>query len=145
MGSMAEQSMQTVRQIVCPNCQELNPADLTQCHFCGHAIAPTVAPRPLPPVETAPPPELPPLLWALVCLFIAVWGLMAAGLLTPIVAYITHPYVTVAAGALSLLVTGLFLAERFSHESPPERMLTSRDLMALAWTATALLGATLLV
>jgi hypothetical protein len=58
---------------------------------------------------------------------------------------LTHPYLLAGAAVVSLILTGIFLAERVSGESPPNRLLSARDLMALSWTAAALLGATQLV
>ncbi len=134
--------MQTVKQVVCPNCQGLNPAHYTMCDHCGTRLAPEPVARPVVNIEPAPPPDLPPLIWAIVCFFLALWGLVSSGLLAGLVGFLTHPYLLAAAALVSLVLTGVYLAERASREPPPDRMLSARDLMALSWTTAALLGAT---
>ena len=139
-------TMQTFGQIVCPRCREINPPHLAVCVHCGAALAPPLlSPHALAAAEPAPASDLPPLLWALVCFFLALWGLIASGLLQGLLGILTHPYLLAAAAIVSLILTGLFLSERVSREPPPDRLLSSRDLMALSWTAAALLGATQLV
>lgn len=137
--------MQTVKQIVCPQCQQLNPADNLTCDQCGMQLAKAPPPRPVVTIEHEPPSDLPPLMWAVVCFFLALWGLIASGLLHGILGFLTHPYLLAAAAVASMILTGMYLAERASREPPPERLLSARDLMALSWTAAALLGATQLV
>src|SRR5262249_29322674 len=92
-----------------------------------------------------PPPQpasdLPPLLWALTCFFLAIFGLVAAGPLRGILGVLTHPYVLISAAGFSLIVTGIYLSERFTKERRPRTLLSSCDLMALSWTCAALLGA----
>ena len=85
--------------------------------------------------------DLPPLLWALVCFFLALWGLVAAGPLQGLLPLLTHPYLLIAWAAVSVMVTGIFLAERVTGEKPARALISTRDLMALSWTAAALLGA----
>ncbi len=137
--------MQTVKQIVCPRCRELNPAHNSVCFQCGGAFAPPAAFRPSLAPEPAPQSDLPPLIWTVVCIFLALWGLLAAGLLQGLLGILAHPFLLATAAIVSLILTGMFLAERVSGESPPNRLLSSRDLMALSWTVAALLGATQLV
>ena len=57
----------------------------------------------------------------------------------------THPYLLIAAAVVSCILTGLYLAERFSNQALPHSLLSTRDIMALSWTAAALLGAGQLV
>ncbi len=95
----------------------------------------------MPPVSS----DLVPLTWALVCSFLAIFGLVVAGPLRGLLAVISHPYLLIAAAILSLILTGLFLAERFAGESAPRSLLSTRDLMALSWTAAALLGSSQLL
>ena len=134
--------MQTVKQVVCPRCQELNPANAFNCDHCGAEIAPRPKPRPVVTLEPEPLSDLPRLMWAVICAFLALWGLMASGILRGLTGLITHPYLLASAAVACSVLTGLFLAEKASREPPPDRLLSARDLMALAWTATAMLGAT---
>ena len=115
------------------------------CFQCGGALAPPPVPRLTAVADPEPPSDLPSLIWTVVCIFIALWGLLAAGLMQGLLGILTHPYLLAGAAAVSLILTGVFLAERVSGESPPNRLLSARDLMALSWTAAALLGATQLV
>jgi hypothetical protein len=134
--------MQTVKQIVCMRCRELNSPHLMTCAYCGQSLGalgsaiPTA--RPLPRKQDS---DLPALLWTLVCLFVALWGLVAAGPLEGLLGVLTHPYFLLAAATASLLVTGLFLSERILKERPRQALLSTRELMMLSWTAVALLSA----
>ena len=134
--------MAIVPQVMCPRCRETNYAYLTVCVYCGEGLsaAPMVrtAAFVLPP---QPASDLPPLLWALTCFFLAIFGLIFAGPLRPLLGILTHPYLLIGAAAVSLIVTGVYLAERFTHEHRPRTLLSSCDLMALSWTCAALLGA----
>jgi hypothetical protein len=136
--------MQTVKQTFCSRCREMNLPYLSACAYCGAPLAsapPTVMVVPEPPR----PSDLPPLLWALACSFLALCGLIAAGPLRPLLGVLTHPILLISAAVVSLLLTGLFLAERISREPRPYSLLSSRDLMALSWSVAALLGASQLL
>ena len=136
--------MQTVQQILCPRCGALNLPYVTECASCRAALAP--APNsPLLPSSLAPnadtTSDLSPLVWALVCFFLAVWGLVAAGPLRGILGVLVQPYLLLAAALVSLIVTGIYVAERASREPRPHALISTKELMALSWTAAALLGA----
>ena len=133
--------MQTLKQNLCPYCRELNLPFLSVCANCGQPLAPP-APRLLvPSALPAPVSDLPALLWTLVCSFLALWGLVAAGPLHGLLGILTHPYLLLAWAVVSLLFTGLFFAERAAKQPAPYALVSTRDLMALSWTAAALLGA----
>jgi hypothetical protein len=136
------EAMQTVKQSFCVRCRELNAPFLSACAYCGAPLDPAV--HFLPPLDAEPlaPSDLPPLLWALVCLFLALWGLVAAGPIHGLLSALTHPALLIACAMISLILTGMFLAERVSKEPKPRALLSVRDLMALSWTTAALLAAT---
>lgn len=132
--------MITVLQVLCPRCRELTPANLLACSHCGQLLpAPSVSHSGLPPPTRAS--DLGALVWALVSLFVAIWGLIVAGPLHWLLGPLTHPYLLIAAPVISIILTGLFLAERVTGEPNPNALLSTRDLMALSWTAAALIGA----
>lgn len=135
--------MQTIKQITCPRCNELNYPQETHCIYCGALLRPPgfVPPRPIPAPAAPPlPSDLVPLLWTLICLFVALWGMVIAGPLRGFIGFLTHPASLIVAATVALVFTGLYLSERMMKEPPPRALLTNRDLMVLAWTGAALLG-----
>ena len=137
--------MQTVKRIRCTQCGELNYEGLVSCDFCGVPTNPRVLPSSFMSADAPDREDLPPLLWALVCMFIAVWGLEVAGPLRVLLGVLTNPYLLIGSIVLSALLTGLFLSERTSLKHRPPSLLSSRDIMALSWTFAALVGASRLV
>jgi hypothetical protein len=119
----------------------MNLPYLSACAYCGAPLAPPAPTVQVAPPETAHPSDLPPLMWAMVCAFLALWGMVAAGPLHALLGVLTHPWLLGAVAVGSLILTGTYLAERFSPEPAPHSMLSVRDLMALSWTTAALLGA----
>src|SRR5690349_2435408 len=109
--------MATIHQIHCPRCRESNYAYLTVCVYCGAALG---SPPPVRTTAFIPPPQpasdLPALIWALTCFFLAIFGLVAAGPLRGILGFLTHPYVLIGAAGVSMIATGIYLAERYSRE-----------------------------
>ena len=109
--------MATIHQVSCPRCREFNFAYLTACVYCGETLAAAPVLRA---ADVMPTPQavsdLPPLLWALTCFFMAIFGLVAAGPLRPLLAILAHPYLLIGAASVSMIVTGLYLAERVSRE-----------------------------
>src|SRR5690242_10271520 len=98
--------MASIPQVVCPQCRESNYAYLTVCVYCGEALSAVPVMRT---TAFVPPPQpasdLPPLLWALTCFFLAVFGLAAAGPLRGLLGVLTHPYLLIGAAAVSTLVS----------------------------------------
>lgn len=139
--------MATIHQVSCPRCRESNFAYLTVCAYCGAALAADPILRATSVLMPPPQPasDLPPLLWALTCFFLAIFGLVAAGPLRPLLPLLTHPYVLIGAASLSAILTGLYLAERVSRERSQRSLLSTLDLMAISWTCAALLGASQLL
>jgi hypothetical protein len=141
--------MQTIQQVQCPRCQELNDLQEEFCLNCGLPLrrpaAPTV--QVPPPVSIPAPrqPDLLPLMITLVSLFGAFWGCVAAGLLTSLVAFVTHPILVIFATLFALVMTGLRISERILKEPPPRAMLTTNDAFILSWTLAALLGVGMLL
>jgi hypothetical protein len=122
----------------------MNLPFLSACAYCGAPLAPAAAQVPAPPAapdDSAGSPDLPPLLWTLVCLFLAIWGLIVAGPLRGLLGVLTNTYVLIGAALVSAVVTGMYFAERVAGQARPHALLSTRDLMVLSWTLAALLGA----
>jgi hypothetical protein len=132
--------MQTVKQILCPRCREMNLPYLSVCAYCGQPLDPPAPTHLAAPLTPVPASDLPALLLALACFFVALWGLVAAGPLHGMLGILTQPYLLLAWVIVSLVLTGLFLTERFTGDAVPRALLSTRDIMALSWAAAALLA-----
>jgi hypothetical protein len=118
----------------------MNLPYLSVCAYCGQPLEPPLAPPLTASLAPTPASDLPPLLLALACFFVALWGLVAAGPLHGLLGILTQPYLLLTWAVVSLILTALFLVERFAGDAAPRALLSTRDLMALSWAAAALLA-----
>ena len=145
-------------QIICPNCHELSLPHDAVCRHCGQPFNGSEPTMPaLPPLpltleqtlllaqrksvpKTPANPELRTLLLVEVCLFVVLWALTISGLLRSFAWAVTHPILLLIVAVVALVATGLYLSERFTGETPPAALISTRDLMTLCWAGTALMG-----
>lgn len=141
--------METLQQVLCPRCQELNELEAEFCVNCGLPLKrppiPTVQISPAVLVHVPGQADLLPLLITLVSIFAAFWAAVAAGWLYPLVDVITHPILSIFAALLALVMTGLRVSEHVMKEPSPRAMVTTNDAFVLSWTLAALLGVGMLL
>lgn len=125
--------------IACSRCHEINPPFAASCIHCGQPLSASGAAHAATPAPSDAS-DLPALLWTTVCLFIAFWGLVAAGPLHGLLGIATHPYTLIAVTGAALLVSCLYLIDSATRSPKPAAMLSTRDLMALTWTAAAMIS-----
>lgn len=146
----------TLLQLTCEYCQYPNHPAMIRCEECGANLQPSTLTQPIPataeatvdilfhtaprkqsyalPIVDAPPrSELPALMFAMLALFGAFWGVICAGWLRDIPAILAHPYALLISTMVALLFTGILITESLTNDTSQKGLLSTKQLVILMW------------